>query len=754
VNPGTGINATISGTSTINPTINITNTAPDVIVGLTGGNTIGVSGAYPNFTLRTNVTTTQRLLGRYSAGAGAYEEIQIGTGLNLSAGGVLTGTGTGGTYTVDNGLSPQTTPTANPNNFQLGGALTKDTTINGGTFGIVISSGTTSPKDALNVTNSGSGVAILGQSTGSATGVSGIAASGTGVSGSTTNGYGVVANMSGGTGVPLSSTASNSTTSTILTVINLTRETTGTAGNGIGQQIIFNTETDANVWIANKLISKWSNAVEANRTSEFEITTVNNTIESTALTLKGTGQLQLNKYTAPFSGTAAYALGVDASGNVITTTGGGGGTVTSVAATVPNPTNPAFSVSVPNPTTTPSVDITANGIVSQYIRGDGSLANFPSSTGGGSSVSYYLNGSVPQGTFGGSVYYQMSKTPVLGGGTTFTRPNSLGNGLIAQFITDANDPSLLSIPGGNWNLELFFKASSNGGSPSYYVELYKYDTIGLTFTLIATDALTPEGITNGTVLDAYFTALAVPTTPLALTDRLALRIFVNTSGKTIELHTENGHLCQIITTFTTGITALNGLTAQVQNFASTDLNISSSVATHTFSIANNAVTYAKIQAVSTTSRLLGSNSTTTPVQEIALGTGLAIVGSTLTPNGSGSLFDLVIAVSDETTPLTTGNAKITFRMPRAVTLTAVRASLGTAQGAGVIFTVDINENGVSILSTKITIDNNELTSTTAATPPVISDVNLADDAQITVDVDQVGDGTARGLKIYLIGNYV
>jgi hypothetical protein len=91
---GTGINATISGTATINPTINITNTAPDVIVGITGGNTIGVSGAYPNFTLRTNVTTTQRLLGRYSTGAGAYEEILIGTNLTLS-GNTLSASGSG-----------------------------------------------------------------------------------------------------------------------------------------------------------------------------------------------------------------------------------------------------------------------------------------------------------------------------------------------------------------------------------------------------------------------------------------------------------------------------------------------------------------------------------------------------------------------------------------------------------------------------------------------------------------------------------
>lgn len=127
----------------------------------------------------------------------------------------------------------------------------------------------------------------------------------------------------------------------------------------------------------------------------------------------------------------------------------------------------------------------------------------------------------------------------------------------------------------------------------------------------------------------------------------------------------------------------------------------------------------------------------------------------LTANRSWNTpFELVVAASDETTALTTGTAKITFRMPRAVTLTSVRASLTTAQASGSIFTIDINESGTSILSTKLTIDNTEKTSTTAATPPVISDVNLADDSEITIDIDQIGNGTAKGLKVMLIGNYV
>jgi hypothetical protein len=505
------------------------------------------------------------------------------------------------------------------------------------------------------------------------------------------------------------------------------------------------------------------------------------------------------------------------------------GTVTSVSATVPTPTNPAFSVNVPNNTTTPSVDITANGVVSQYVRGDGSLANFPLGGGGGASVNYYLNGSISQGTIGGNQYFEMSRVPVLGGGTNFTRTNAQGNGYIAQFLTDAGDPNLLAIPSGNWNFETYFNASSGGGNPSFYIELYKYD--GTAFTLISSGSTNPEAITGGTVVDLYVSALAVPSTVLLATDRLAIRIFVTTSGRNITLHTEDNNLCQVITTFTTGLNALNGLTAQVQNFATgtagTDFGISSTTATHTFNLptasASNrgALSSAdwtafngKVTSVSGTAPIASSGGVTPAISiadaaadgttkgaaaftaadfnatagviSIDYTNGQAASGSTkgflisadwntfngkqdaLTSGtniktingtsilGSGNLatpFELVVAASDEGTALTVGNGKITFRMPRAVTLTAVRASLTTAQASGSIFTVDINENGTSILSTKLTIDNTEKTSATAATPPVISDTSLADDAEITIDIDQIGNGTATGLKVMLIGTY-
>ncbi len=115
-------------------------------------------------------------------------------------------------------------------------------------------------------------------------------------------------------------------------------------------------------------------------------------------------------------------------------------------------------------------------------------------------------------------------------------------------------------------------------------------------------------------------------------------------------------------------------------------------------------------------------------------------------------FRMTVAVSDETSTITTGTAKITFRMPAAVTLSDVRSSLTTTSSSG-LPTVDINEDGATILSTKLSIDVGELTSTTADDAPVISDVNIADDAEITIDIDISGTGAA-GLKVTFIGTYV
>jgi hypothetical protein len=110
---------------------------------------------------------------------------------------------------------------------------------------------------------------------------------------------------------------------------------------------------------------------------------------------------------------------------------------------------------------------------------------------------------------------------------------------------------------------------------------------------------------------------------------------------------------------------------------------------------------------------------------------------------------VVIALSDEVTNITTGTAKVTWRAPYAMTLTQIpRASLATASTSGNP-TVDINENGTSVLgANKLSIDANEKTSVTAATPTTLADTGIADDAEITFDIDVAGTG-AKGLKVTL-----
>jgi hypothetical protein len=126
-------------------------------------------------------------------------------------------------------------------------------------------------------------------------------------------------------------------------------------------------------------------------------------------------------------------------------------------------------------------------------------------------------------------------------------------------------------------------------------------------------------------------------------------------------------------------------------------------------------------------------------------------GTEFSLSGGSVPAEIGIAISDETTNLSTGTAKVTFRMPYAMTLTGVRANVNTAPTGSTVI-VDINEAGSTIHSTKLSIDASEKTSQTAASAAVISDSSLANDAEITIDLDQVGSTIpGKGGKIWLIG---
>ena len=114
---------------------------------------------------------------------------------------------------------------------------------------------------------------------------------------------------------------------------------------------------------------------------------------------------------------------------------------------------------------------------------------------------------------------------------------------------------------------------------------------------------------------------------------------------------------------------------------------------------------------------------------------------------------IMLACSDEsTTDLAVATDVVKFILPYAMTLTGISASVQTAP-VGATIIADVNEAGTTIMSSnKVVIDDGETSTATAATAPTLSDTALASGAIITVDIDQVGSGTAgKGLKIYLTG---
>ena len=123
---------------------------------------------------------------------------------------------------------------------------------------------------------------------------------------------------------------------------------------------------------------------------------------------------------------------------------------------------------------------------------------------------------------------------------------------------------------------------------------------------------------------------------------------------------------------------------------------------------------------------------------------------------------VVIQITDRAalsgTNLAVGVDRGKFTMPfgmilRPIADGGVYADVMVAQAAGAVLTFDVNRNGTSILATKLTFDNTEKTTRTAATPAVYAtsgDVLAAGD-EITWDVDAVGTALAKGGAVYLVG---
>ena len=121
------------------------------------------------------------------------------------------------------------------------------------------------------------------------------------------------------------------------------------------------------------------------------------------------------------------------------------------------------------------------------------------------------------------------------------------------------------------------------------------------------------------------------------------------------------------------------------------------------------------------------------------------------PSGTINIQDcIIVACSDETTPITLSTNLVTFRMPYNFTLEKVKASLTNHQVSGNAVGIKLIKNGT--LFADLRIDNLSRTNVGSSFTPIISSFNLLDDDEIVVELYQIGNLTATGLKIYLIGN--
>ena len=284
--------------------------------------------------------------------------------------------------------------------------------------------------------------------------------------------------------------------------------------------------------------------------------------------------------------------------------------------------------------------------------------------------------------------------------------------LVCGFVTIAGNPSVTNIPAGLWDFNIWVDilgGAGNANQTQFQIRVYKYDGSTAPTLLASSDDVY---VYDPVTIAQYIANVTMPQTTILSTDRIYIELWAQKNvhqSRQIRFYFDSLHPSHVHTTLPsvagTGIAkVVNGV---FQSPASTIVNADVS--------ASAAIAISKLAPL--------------PVE-------------------------IQVACSDETTAITAGTNKVTFRMPHAMTLTSVRASLTTAQTSGLVVKVDINQNGSSVLGTTLSIDNTEKTSVTATFPATITTSALADDAEITVDVDQIGNGTATGLKVTIIGTRV
>jgi hypothetical protein len=166
-----------------------------------------------------------------------------------------------------------------------------------------------------------------------------------------------------------------------------------------------------------------------------------------------------------------------------------------------------------------------------------------------------------------------------------------------------------------------------------------------------------------------------------------------------------------------------------------------------WTIDNGVVTYAKMQAASTNSKILGSSSTSTTIAELTIGTGLSLSGTTLTATGTavtdGDKGD--ITVSNTGTTWTIDNQAVTYAKIQNVSATDKLLGRSTA-GAGSVEEITCTAAGRALLddadasAQRTTLGLGTLATQSGTFSGTSSGTNTGDQT-ITLTSDVTGSGT-------------
>jgi hypothetical protein len=247
---------------------------------------------------------------------------------------------TKGSFYATNGLTKR-----NDSTVVLGGTLDQNTTIAATANYSLTVSGSVIPATAsgtLIVTNNGVAGRAIHTTTSGGVGLFASETTGNAINAQATSGNGIVVTTTSGTSLQTSTTtgkaasflARPATTNTVVDVVDVVRDASVTAANGVGGAINMYVATDAGFARSNStLIAKWTTAADATRTSEFIVTGVNNATTADLFTLSGNGNARFNKYGVGsfVAGTPTYLIATDANGNYMEVPSGGlsGGTIIS-----------------------------------------------------------------------------------------------------------------------------------------------------------------------------------------------------------------------------------------------------------------------------------------------------------------------------------------------------------------------------------------------------------------------------------------